>query len=170
MGSNRDAVQLGALTGTTPEMVPVRRRASRPGAALNVEQAVTEDLGVFLRASLNDGGKKAYEFTEINRSVAVGLSHKGTRWNHPDNVVGLAFVDNHLSRAAQTYFSAGGIGILIGDGALRYRPEQIVETYYSAVLGKGFTGTFDYQFISNPAYNRDRGPVSIYSARIHYEF
>jgi high affinity Mn2+ porin len=64
----------------------------------------------------------------------------------------------------------GGLGILIGDGALNYRPEKILETYYSFVLQKKLALTFDYQFITNPAYNADRGPVSIFSGRLHAEF
>jgi len=27
----------------------------------------------------------------------------------------------------------------------------------------------DYQFISNPAFNRDRGPVSVFEGRLHWE-
>ncbi len=30
--------------------------------------------------------------------------------------------------------------------------------------------TLDYQFIVNPAYNRDRGPVSVFGARLHAQF
>jgi high affinity Mn2+ porin len=30
--------------------------------------------------------------------------------------------------------------------------------------------TFDYQFIDNPAYNRDRGPVSVIASRLHTQF
>jgi high affinity Mn2+ porin len=28
----------------------------------------------------------------------------------------------------------------------------------------------DYQFVVNPAFNRDRGPVSVFGTRIHWEF
>jgi high affinity Mn2+ porin len=34
----------------------------------------------------------------------------------------------------------------------------------------GVTLTFDYQFLRNLAHNADRGPVSIFSARLHGEF
>jgi high affinity Mn2+ porin len=30
--------------------------------------------------------------------------------------------------------------------------------------------TFDYQFVDHPAYNTDRGPVSILAARLHAQF
>ena len=170
MGSYLDAVRLGAASGSVPEIAPVRQRAWRPGFALNLEQELAADLGAFLRLSANDGAKEAYEFTEINRSLAGGLAWKGARWSRPDDTVGVAAVVNQLSGAAQQYFSNGGIGILIGDGALHYGPEQIVETYYAAKLAQGVSATLDYQHINHPAYNRDRGPVSVYSLRLHAEF
>ena len=91
-------------------------------------------------------------------------------WGQPTHTWGTAFVVNGLSNAAIRYFRAGGIGILIGDGSLNYGPEQIIETYYSMKLGRYVNVTFDYQHIANPAYNRDRGPVSVYGLRLHSEF
>ena len=149
----------------------MRRYASRAGAALNLEQPLSDDLGLFARASLNDGSKEVYEFTEINASLALGLSLKGSSWGRNDDTVGLAMVDNTLSRPAQAYLAAGGLGILIGDGALtHYNAEQIVESYYSFAAFEALRLSLDYQFIANPAYNRDRGPVSILGARIHGAF
>ena len=117
---------------------------------------------------MNDGSKEAYEFTEINRSLAAGLSLKGSSWGRGDDTLGAAFVINALSSSAQRYFAAGGIGILIGDGALaHYGTEDILETYYSAKLTDWLSGGLDYQFIANPAYNRDRGPGSIFGVRLH---
>ncbi len=51
-----------------------------------------------------------------------------------------------------------------------YRHERILETYYAFALNKQLTLTADYQFITNPAYNADRGPVHIFSGRLHGEF
>ena len=170
MASYRDAVALGEATGTAPNPALVRKRQSRGGLALNVEQEVAADLGVFLRASTNDGRKEAYEFADINRSVSAGLSLGGRRWGRPDDSFGLAAVVNGISRDARTYFDAGGLGILIGDGQLpHYGVETVAETYYSLRVAKWLTLALDYQFISNPAYNRDRGPVSFVGLRVHME-
>lgn len=168
MGRYSDAVALGDATHTVPSTALVRRYASRPGGEINIEQGLTDDLGVFLRASMNDGSKEAYEFTEINKSVSAGLSLKGTSWNRGGDTVGIAGVMNGLSRDARDYFAAGGLGILIGDGRLpHYGTEDIVEAYYAARLTSWLTMTADCQFIDNPAYNRDRGPVSIFALRFH---
>jgi len=59
---------------------------------------------------------------------------------------------------------------LIGDGKLNYSAEQIIETYYSFHAYKQIFISPDYQFVSNPAYNKDRGPVHIIGLRIHAEF
>jgi high affinity Mn2+ porin len=171
MGDYNDAVNLALATGTVPDTALVRRSSSRPGAALNLEQGLSGDLGAFIRLSMNDGSKEAYEFTEINRSLAAGLALKGSDWGRADDTVGAAFVVNAISQAARRYFADGGMGILIGDGALpRYGTEDILETYYSAKLTDWLNGGLDYQFIANPAYSRERGPVSVLGARLHAEF
>jgi high affinity Mn2+ porin len=171
MGSYRDAVALGVATDTIPDTAHVRKYASRPGIGLNFEQAVYDDLGVFARASLNDGGKETYEFTEINNSVALGLALQGTDWARPNDTVGLAAENAGISKAAQSYFAAGGLGTLIGDGALvHYGRERIVELYYKLQATTWLNATADYQFVQDPAYNRDRGPVSILGFRLHAQY
>jgi high affinity Mn2+ porin len=171
MGTYTDAVALGLATHSTPDTALVRRPASRPGAALNIEQQLNDQLGVFARLSLNDGSEEAYEFTEINRSISAGLSLKGEDWQRPNDIVGFAAAVNGLSHSAQTYFANGGLGILIGDGQLtRYGTEDVLETYYSAAVTDLFAVSADYQFIANPAYSRGRGPVSFLGVRLHAQF
>ena len=167
MGSYANAVQLASQTGGTPQTALVRQRASQTGIALNFEQEVVTDLGAFSRASKNSGRNEAFDFTEINESLAIGLSLKGARWGRMDDTVGLAAVENRLSSPAQRYFAAGGMGILIGDGRLNYAPEQIMETYYSVQASSHWFLTFDYQHVIDPAYNHDRGPVDIFGIRLH---
>jgi high affinity Mn2+ porin len=170
MASYRDAIAFGLAQGSAPDVVPVRRYSSRPGIGMNIEHAFTSELGAFARVSVNDGTKQAYEFTEINNSVSGGLSLKGASWGRADDTLALAGSVNGLSGDARAYFAAGGIGILIGDGRLNYGSEKIVEASYSARLKSHLTLTLDYQHVNNPAYNRDRGPVSIYAIRAHAEF
>lgn len=170
MADYADAVHLGQQSGTTPDVMRVRQYRSQPGVGLNLEQSLTADLGAFARASLNDGSKEAFEFTEINRSLSAGLALKGTRWKRPNDTLGLAGVVNGLSSDARSYLGAGGLGILIGDGQLpNYGLEKIAEAYYSVQLIEALAISLDYQFIDNPAYNRDRGPVSVVGLRFHLE-
>ncbi len=168
MGSYSDALALASETHAPPDTALVRRPAWRPGVALNFEQDLSDDIGVFVRLSANDGSEEAFEFTEINRSAALGLAWKGASWQRPNDTLALAFVVNTLSRSAHAYFAAGGLGILIGDGALpHYDNEKIVETYYSAEITDWLSAGADYQLILDPAYNADRGPVSVLGARLH---
>ncbi|MDE1147826.1 MAG: carbohydrate porin [Azospirillaceae bacterium] len=169
MGSYGDAVRLASLTGTTPDTATVRRYTTRAGFALNAEQQVGDDWGVFLRASANDGSKEAYEFTDVNKSLSVGASLTGARWGRDKDTVGLAGVVNALDADARAYFAAGGLGILVGDGRLSYSTERILETYYSAALWTGINLTVDYQLVANPGYNRDRGPANVLGLRFHAE-
>ena len=166
-----DAVRWGQANGLVPDAARVRRFASRPGVALNLEQEITAAAGVFARASINDGTKEAFEFTEINRSLSAGASIKGGLWQRAEDTAGVAVAVNAISAAAQRYFAAGGIGILIGDGQLpRYGAEQIFETWYAAKLTDTVSLALNFQRIVHPAYNRDRGPVSIFAFRLHTEF
>jgi len=149
----------------------VRRPATRPGVSVNFEQQIADDLGGFARVSWNDGSKEAFEFTEINRSLSAGLSLKGASWGRPDDVIGAAAVVNVLSSAARSYFAAGGMGILIGDGQLpHYGTENILEAYYSFAASSWLSASADYQLIVHPAYAQDRGPVSVLGVRLHAQF
>jgi high affinity Mn2+ porin len=169
MGTFRDALTLAQLTGTTPNVAAVRKRQTRAGLALNFEQEISPDVGVFVRASANDDEKETDAFSDIGRSLSGGLSMGGARWGRPDDRVGVAMIANALSTSAARYFAAGGLGVLVGDGKLNYGTEEIAETYYAFHLSRTLTLSLDYQFVEHPAYNRDRGPVSILGARVHGE-
>jgi high affinity Mn2+ porin len=103
-------------------------------------------------------------------STAAGLALKGKQWGRPDDTFGLAGIINGISAVHERFLNDGGLGILVGDGKLPHPGlEQILETYYAFPLF-ATTVTFDYQFIVNPAYNRDRGPVSVIGARLQMGF
>lgn len=152
------------------DIAQTRRGRIKYGYVLNLEQAVTNDIGVFGRWSWNDGKTEIMAFTDIDASLSLGASIKGTRWGRPDDVVGIGGAVNALSKDHRDFIAAGGMGVLIGDGRLNYRNERILEAYYAFALNKQLTFTADYQLIVNPAYNADRGPVSIFSGRLHGEF
>ena len=147
-------------------------RKGRPmhGFVINVEQALTDDLGFFSRASWRDGRNEVMSFTDIDRSFSAGLVQKGTPWDRPKDKVGVAFAVNGLKDGYRRYLANGGLGINIGDGLLTYRRESVFETYYAFNLNDYSTLTFDYQRIGNPGYNADRGPVSVAAVRLHTEF
>jgi high affinity Mn2+ porin len=171
MGLLDDAVQLAANTGNPVDIAAVRKYRGRVGASLNLEQQVTADLGVFARLGKDSGNVEPYEFTDIDRTVSAGLSLQGLRWHRTDDTVGLAAINNGISAARERYLNAGGLGVLIGDGRLPHPgPEQIIETYYSLALLEAAHLSFDYQWINHPAYNRDRGPVSVFAVRLHAQF
>ncbi|MDB5030135.1 carbohydrate porin [Mucilaginibacter sp.] len=142
------------------------------GFGISADQYLSKDFGVFAKVSYNDGHTQTWYFTEIDRSISFGAQLSGnTLWNRKDDQLGLAFIGNGLSAPHRNYLAAGGYGFLIGDGKLNYAAEMIAELYYklNAYQNKFFL-TPDYQFIINPAYNKDRGPVNVFSIRAHVEF
>ena len=167
MGDYEEAI---AQMPVNPVIEDTRAYRIKYGFGLNLEQEITENLGMFSRIGWNDGHTESWAFTEIDRTIALGFVLDGACWCRPNDRVGLAGVLNGLSPEHRAYLAAGGLGFIIGDGHLNYGLEEIVETYYSFAATKNIFVTFDYQEIANPAYNRDRGPVSVASLRVHIEF
>jgi high affinity Mn2+ porin len=157
--------------GQKPDIEATRRNGTlKYGFGLNLEQSLTPEIGVFARSGWNDGKTESWAFTQIDRSISGGVSINARRWRRPLDHIGIAAVRNHLSGDHRSFLAAGGLGFIIGDGRLdHYRPEGIIEGYYAWRAAKDWTFTFDYQHIRNPAYNADRGPVSVLSLRLHWE-
>jgi high affinity Mn2+ porin len=171
MGLLNEAVAVAHNNDEPVDVAAVRRYRSRYGVSASWDQEIAADLGAFIRMGKATGNVETYEFTDVDRTLAAGLSMKGARWRRPADSVGLAVVNNAISGAREAYLNAGGLGILIGDGQLPHPgPERIIESYYSAAVLALLHLSFDYQWISHPAYNRDRGPVSVIAVRLHAQF
>ncbi|MBV8836204.1 MAG: carbohydrate porin [Alphaproteobacteria bacterium] len=170
-GAFSDATVLALQTGQPADITAVRAYVSRPGVSANLEQQVTESIGVFARVGWADGHHEPWDFTDIDRTASAGVSINGKQWGRPDDTIGIAGVINGISSAHIAFLNAGGLGILVGDGQLpNYSTEKILEAYYSYALTSSTKLTFDYQFIADPGYNADRGPVSVFSGRVHWQF
>ena len=170
MGGYLDALALPVGSPNYPDITLTRRVRTNYGFVANFEQAITADLGIFSRATWSPGKTEIIGWTDCSQSLSFGTVLAGTSWGRPNDKIGIAGVIEGLSPEARAYFSAGGLGILIGDGQLNYRREKVLEAYYAYSLNKWATLTADYQFIHNPGYNFDRGPVHIFSGRLHAEF
>jgi len=140
------------------------------GFGINGEQELANGVGVFARVNWSDGHSGDWAFTEIDQSVHAGLNLEGKLWHRPSDNFGMAAVINGLSKLHRDYLAAGGLGFIIGDGALNYGHEFIYEAYYKAHLNSFLALSLDYQFILNPGYNKDRkGPIHIPGARVHVD-
>jgi hypothetical protein len=163
---------------TTPQALIDSRQGEKIkyGLGVNLEQAISPSVGFFLRAMKADGKTETYAFTEADGSLSTGLVFKGGLWGRNDDAVGVAFMHNTLSRDRRDFLAAGGMSFFLGDASatsatsLTYKPEQILEAFYSFQMARGTWLTTDYQRIQNPAYNADRGPVNVYALRFHAEF
>jgi high affinity Mn2+ porin len=140
------------------------------GFGLNVEQEIIKNVGAFARLGWSDGQNEAWTFADVDHTASLGLSIKGEFWGRANDTFGLAGVFNGITHVHQEFLAAGGTGILAGDGNLNYGWEKIMEAYYDFEIWKTLHGALDYQFISDPAYNRARGPVSVLGARLHWSF
>lgn len=171
-GSYREAL---ALVAANPGLDPTdaitltRKGRVKYGYGVNVEQQIADGIGVFGRWSWNNGQTEIMAFTDIDASLAGGVSIKGKGWGRPEDTLGIGMAVNALSGAHRDYIAAGGLSVLIGDGRLNYTEENVFEAFYSIGFRKGVNLTLDYQHLRNPAYNADRGPVHIFAARMHAE-
>lgn len=170
MGSYADSVAFAQTHGGTPDVGNVRKESIKYGLGLSLEQSLRSDVGIFARASWADGKTETYSFTEIENSLSAGVAVKGDSWSRPNDTLGLAGAQNGLNKDHQNYLSRGGLGAFIGDGTLNYRPERILEAHYNIKVLKTSSVMVGFQKIFNPAYNADRGPVSIGTLRLHTEF
>jgi high affinity Mn2+ porin len=150
-GSYRDA-----LTVPGTDIAATRKTRLKTGFVVNLEQAITDQLGMLARLSWNDGHSEIMSFTDIDRSAVIGLRLKGAVWDRPDDSVGLAAVVNGLSGDHAAFPAAGGLGILVGDGRLHYATEDILEAFYRVQIVAPLALTANYQFFLHPAYNQDR--------------
>ncbi|HTD40216.1 MAG TPA: carbohydrate porin [Mucilaginibacter sp.] len=140
------------------------------GFGLNWEQEVSKNVGLFSRLGWTDGHNDTWTFTDADWSASMGISVKGSAWHRRGDTFGLAIIISGASRDNQQFLKAGGTDMLSGDGTLNYSPEKALETYYDFQIWKTVHATLDYQFVTNPAFNRDRGPVNVFGIRAHVAF
>jgi len=160
----------GSTNPNAPDLCWVRKPNDKVGIGINVEQAITSDIGVFMRAMVSDGDTEVYAFTPTDRSIALGALARGGRWCRRDDYAGVGFGAGGLSDSHARYLQAGGIDGFIGDGKLTPGTEAVAEAFYGANLSSSIWLSGDYEFIVHHAMNVDRGPVHIFGARFHAEF
>ncbi|MGO9480722.1 MAG: carbohydrate porin [Candidatus Kryptoniota bacterium] len=140
------------------------------GFGINIEQCLSDNAGAFIRAGWNDGQNETWAYTDIDRTVAGGITSNLSSIGRPNDNCGAAFVFNGISAAHRAYLDSGGYGFIIGDGKLpHYVAESIIEAYYLFQFNWMLGISLDYQFVANPAYNEDRGPVNLGAIRVHVE-
>jgi hypothetical protein len=171
MGSYREAID-GYLSGkdAVPDVTLYRKQGRvKYGFGLNVEQELSGIWRAYGRLGWNDGRNESFAYTEVDRTGSIGTDVAGKPWHRKQDKIGVAFVDNGISGDHRRYLALGGLGFILGDGALNYGQERIVESYYNIHLWRGMYVGLDAQHVDNPGYNQDRGPVWVTSVRIHVE-
>jgi carbohydrate-selective porin OprB len=176
MGSYRQAIDQ-AISASHGGIIPPPVITAHPlqttikyGFGINFEQPLNGWMGVFGRWGWNEGRHESYAYTEVDQTAQIGVGADGKRWRRKLDRAGLVFVSNGISRDHQEYLALGGLGFLLGDGRLNYGRENLVETYYTLHVWRGLFPSVGFQYIENPGYNRDRGPILLPTLRLHVEF
>ena len=170
MGSYSQAMHTLDSNGRPDVIMTEKNGRRKTGIGVNVDQQVNDNLSVFARLGWNDGKTETWAFTEADRTISAGLILSGARWKRKDDNIGIAAVVNGLSADHKDYLAAGGLGFQLGDGKLSYANESVLELFYNwKPLASGLWMSGDYQFAINPGYNSDRGPVNVFSFRLHVE-
>ena len=172
LGDYREAVTAFANgTDARPDITRHERfGAVKYGFGYSTEEQVTEHLRGAARFGWNEGKHESFAYTEVDQTVLVGADYDGAQWARPADKFGISVVTNAIKRDHQNYLAAGGLGFLLGDGRLRYGRETTEEAYYNAHAWRGMFFALGLSHITNPGYNRDRGPVWVPSVRAHVEF
>jgi carbohydrate-selective porin OprB len=172
MGNYEDSIR-EFLDGKspTPEIIATRQQGRHKyGFGLNFEQEITPQVGIFGRLGWSDGRNESFAYSEDDRTVEFGGLAQGSLWHRKNDRAGVALVGNGIVAAHQQYLALGGLGFVLGDGALTYGHERIAEAFYTAHLWRGFFASYDFQRIDNPGYNQARGPVAVSTLRFHTDF
>ncbi len=168
-----DVVQ-AKLNGTDTSMDVIYGKkygGKKIGFGINAEQELSDAIKAFFRFGWNDGKTASWAFAEIDNSISLGARVFGKDWKRAADNIGIALLSNGISSGHRNFLNAGGYGFMIGDGKLpNYKRENIAEVFYQSKIFNNLWATADYQFVANPAYNHDRGPIHLFAARVHVEF
>lgn len=164
------AFNYGSTNATAPDLCWVRKTQVKMGIGINLEQRVSDDVGLFFRGMISDGQTEVYSFTSTDSSISLGALTKGSFWRRAKDTLGAGYGQGWISKAHADYLGGGGIDGFIGDGKINQASEHVFEMFYSYNVASPLWVSLDFQHIWNPAYNADRGPVDIFGARMHAEF
>lgn len=170
MGNYQASITKAALIGTIPDILDSRQYGRSKWGFYASTDNHFGPYHFFMKASFNDGKNETWAFTEIDKSFTIGFQWDGELWKRKSDRFAIAYINNNLSADHKSYLEKGGYGFIIGDGKLNYDAEKIFEAYYSMHLTKQIFMSPDYQFVINPAYNKDRGPVHLVGLRLHADF
>ncbi|MGC1450428.1 MAG: carbohydrate porin [Candidatus Sulfotelmatobacter sp.] len=171
MGIYRDQVIQAAAANTTPDIANHPWNITRKyGFGINLEQSLTPYLAAFARFGWDNGATESFAYTEVDQTFVEGVGAYGAWWHRKQDRAGIAFITNAIKQDHQNYLAAGGLGFLLGDGHLNYGRENIFESYYTVHVWRGMYLAPGLQHVTNPGYNRDRGPVIVPTFRAHFEF
>lgn len=160
----------GSGNAGAPDLCWARKPNDKMGIGINLEQQVMDDIGLFFRGMYSDGKTEVYSYTSTDRSISLGALAQGSRWGRKRDMAGIGFAAGWISNEHAKYLNMGGIDGFIGDGRIRAQPEHVVNVFYSLSLLSSLWVSADYQHISNPGFNADRGPVNVFGVRVHGEF
>jgi hypothetical protein len=160
----------GSNDANVPDLCWARKTNIKMGIGLNMEQSVTQGVGMFMRGMYSDGLTEDDSYTSADHSLSFGALIDGERWRRNKDAIGAGYAFSWISAAHIAYLNMGGIDQFIGDGKINYSPEQVLDIFYKLNVYKTAWLTFDWQHISNPGFNADRGPVEVYGLRAHFEF
>lgn len=165
-----DRYNYGSENAGAPDLCFVRKLNWKYGVGISLEQHVTKDVGVFARGMVSDGHVEVYAYMPPDRSLSFGVLAKGSAWKRPRDVTGAAAGLAWISPSHAEYLRLGGVDGFIGDGGLSHAMESVFEAFYSVNFLEAFWLSADFQHITHPAFNADRGPVDVVGGRIHAEF
>jgi high affinity Mn2+ porin len=160
----------GSHNAGAPDLCWARKPNVKKGIGGFAEQYIGHNIGVFGRAMYADGKTEVYSYTSDDRSATAGLLAQGSSWSRPKDYAGIGLNLGWISNIHAKYLGMGGIDGFVGDGAITAKAETSLDMFYSAAFGKVYWLSGDYQHIANPGFNAARGPVNVFTVRIHGEF
>ena len=148
MGNYRDAL---AEMPVDPDITPTRAYRIKYGFGVSFEQETDDGPGLVRcgpagTTARSEAGRSPRSTRRRRRAVAEGhgvapAERRGRPGGRGQRPVG----------RPPDYLAAGGLGFIIGDGALSYAPEEIARNLLQLGAAKGIDVTSDFQGVEHPA-------------------
>ena len=134
------------------------------GIGLNIQQELTDHVGMFVRAGYD---RRTTDLGDMTHGVNGGFVFKGSLWNRPNDEFGIAAGINSQHGGVFKDFNSE---FRVGTGAKFFAPETNFETYYRLAWSKNLDITFDYQMIRNPNFLKNSDTAHVFGIRLRANF
>lgn len=145
----------------------------KSGFGISINHALPAGIDIFIKYGKQDDNRDVRHYQDMDETFLLGFTLNGEIWSRENDAFGVAFINakltgNHKKAHELGYSSFFDRSQGIGVG--NYDDENVLEAYYRISLKDSGSFSFDYQKVSNFAYNKTAKSISFYAIRHNISF